>query len=139
MANEQARALRKRLTPQEVKLWVHLRSWKSLGFHFRRQVPRDGYILDFACIRGALIVEVDGGQHNDDANLVKDWKRDEHFRKQGFEVLRFWNSDVIENLNGVLERIFGVLQSRTTPPRPFGGGIDQAFFVAASPYLDAVG
>jgi very-short-patch-repair endonuclease len=114
MANQQARALRKRLTAQEVKLWVHLRSWKRLGFHFRRQVPRDGYILDFACLRNKLIIEIDGGQHNDDANLARDRKRDEHFRKQGFDVLRFWNSDVNENLNGVLERIFGVLQSQTT-------------------------
>jgi len=64
MANEIARSLRKRMTPQEVKLWVHLRSWRKQGFHFRRQAPRDDYVLDFVCLKHRLIVEVDGGQHN---------------------------------------------------------------------------
>src|SRR3954465_973228 len=64
MANEIARALRKRMTPQEVKLWVHLRSWRTRGFHFRRQAPRDDFIVDFVCLKHRLIVEVDGGQHN---------------------------------------------------------------------------
>ena len=64
MANEIARRLRKTMTPQEVKLWVHLRSWRQRGFHFRRQSPRAGYIVDFVCMKQKLIVEVDGGQHN---------------------------------------------------------------------------
>ena len=51
------------MTPQEVKLWVHLRSWKGRGFHFRRQVPLDDFIVDFACLKLWLIVEIDGGQH----------------------------------------------------------------------------
>ena len=70
-----ARGLRKRMTPQEVKLWVHLRSWSQRGFHFRRQkrvharlttryAPRDGFIVDFICLEHRLVVEVDGGQHN---------------------------------------------------------------------------
>jgi very-short-patch-repair endonuclease len=67
VANEIARSLRKRMTPQEVKLWVHLRSWRKQGFHFRRQAPRDGHILDFVFLRHRLIVEVDGGRHNFDA------------------------------------------------------------------------
>jgi very-short-patch-repair endonuclease len=79
MANAVARRLRKTMTPQEVKLWVHLRSWKNRGYHFRRQCPRDGYILDFACLPKQLIVEVDGGQHNSDQQLIKDKVRDDHF------------------------------------------------------------
>jgi very-short-patch-repair endonuclease len=61
MANELARQLRKTMTPQEVKLWVHLRKWRSRGFHFRRQAPRGGYIVDFVCLRERLVIEVDGG------------------------------------------------------------------------------
>src|SRR5215831_11771790 len=115
MADHQARALRKRLTSQEVKIWVHLRSWRRLGFHFRRQVPRDGYILDFACIRNRLIVEIDGGQHNDESHSRRDRLRDDHFKEQGFTVLRFWNVDVNQNLEGVLETIFNAVQAGRSP------------------------
>ena len=57
MANEIARSLRKRMTPQEVKLWVHLRSWRKRGFGFRRQAPRDGHVIDFVCLKHRLMVE----------------------------------------------------------------------------------
>jgi len=89
MANEIARSLRKRMTPQEVKLWVHLRSWRNRGFHFRRQAPRDDFILDFVCLKHRLVIEVDGGQHNFDAHARRDATRDQHFISQGFRVLRF--------------------------------------------------
>src|SRR5271166_896822 len=94
MANEIARSLRKRMTPQEVKLWVHLRSWRKRGFHFRRQAPRDDFIVDFACLKYRLIIEIDGGQHNRDAHARRDAARDCHFASQGFNVLRFWNNDI---------------------------------------------
>jgi very-short-patch-repair endonuclease len=84
MANARARQLRKSLTPQEIKLWVHLRSWRSRGFHFRRQSPRDGYVLDFVCLDKRLIVEIDGGQHNQNIHAAADRKRDSHFAEQGF-------------------------------------------------------
>jgi very-short-patch-repair endonuclease len=116
MANARARHLRKVMTPQEVKLWVHLRSWRTRGFHFRRQAPRDGYILDFVCMRHRLIVEVDGGQHNIDAHAIRDGARDMKFSQQGFKVLRFWNSDVDRNLSGVLQVIDDELQ-RSSPTR----------------------
>ena len=79
MANEIARALRKRMTPQEVKLWVKLREMRPIGLHFRRQAPRDGYVLDFACLRKRIIVEVDGGHHGVGAHSLRDDKRDRHF------------------------------------------------------------
>ena len=106
------------MTPQEVKLWVHLRSWRSRGFHFRRQVPRDGYILDFVCLRSRLIVEVDGGQHNHDEHALLDGRRDRHFTHSGFNVLRFWNNEVDTNLRGVLETIDAVLAN----PPPVASG-----------------
>src|SRR5262249_57336206 len=79
MANEIARSLRKRMTRQEVKLWVHLRSWRELGFHFRRQAPRASHIVDFVCLKERLIVEIDGGQHNFDTHAQRDAERDQYF------------------------------------------------------------
>jgi very-short-patch-repair endonuclease len=118
MANERARELRKSMTPQEVKLWVHLRSWRSRGYHFRRQAPRDGHIVDFECRRVRLIVEVDGGQHNADAHAARDRRRDRHFERHGFKVLRYWNFDVDGNLEGVLEDIDRKLRERVAQAIP---------------------
>ncbi|MGO9006164.1 MAG: endonuclease domain-containing protein [Beijerinckiaceae bacterium] len=106
MANETARRLRKTMTPQEVKLWVHLRALREQGFHFRRQVPREGYIVDFACLRSKLIIEIDGAQHGLEPNVSKDAKRDERLAAAGFKVLRFWNTDVNENLESIIETIY---------------------------------
>lgn len=76
MANWRARQLRKRMTPQEVKLWVRLRELRRLGLHFRRQSPVLTYIVDFECRRARLVVEVDGGQHTFDGNSGRDRLRD---------------------------------------------------------------
>jgi very-short-patch-repair endonuclease len=108
-----ARTLRANLTSQEVKLWIQLRSWRAHGFHFRRQVPRDGYILDFACLKARVIVEADGNQHGFDENRRRDTVRDEHFEKQGFTVLRFSNFDIDRNIESVLETIDAVLRPRS--------------------------
>ena len=87
MANLIARRLRKSMTPQEVKLWVHLRSWRQRGFHFRRQSPRDGYIVDFVCMKHRLVIEVDGGQHNFDQRHARDVRRDGELTSESFRVL----------------------------------------------------
>jgi very-short-patch-repair endonuclease len=89
MANAIARRLRKTMTPQEVKLWVHLRGWRERGFHFRRQSPRSGHIVDFVCLKNKLIIEVDGGQHDFGAHRISDEKRDATFSGKGFRILRF--------------------------------------------------
>jgi very-short-patch-repair endonuclease len=117
MANERARQLRKSMTLQEVKLWVHLRTWRKRGYHFRRQSPREGYIVDFVCMRHKLVIEIDGGQHNEDAHPVKDQKRDWHLNREGFKILRFWNNEVDRNLNGVLGVIDRELSLDLTSPR----------------------
>jgi very-short-patch-repair endonuclease len=129
VANEIARNLRKAMTPQEVKLWVHLRSWRQRGFHFRRQSPRSGSIVDFVCLRHRVIVEVDGGQHNFDEHTSRDRVRDRGFERDGYKVLRFWNTDVDRNLQGVLSVIDSTLRQSTPPVRrfaaatlPFGEG-----------------
>jgi very-short-patch-repair endonuclease len=113
LANENARALRKRLTPQEIKLWVKLRELKALGFHFRRQAPIGRYIVDFASFGARLVIEVDGGQHGMEAGGRSDSERDTFLRSRGFRVLRIWNSDVDRNLDGVMESILNSLKTPT--------------------------
>lgn len=110
MANEDARALRKRLTAQEVKLWVKLRELKALGFHFRRQAPIGRYIVDFVSFRSQLIIEADGGQHGLPDGARSDQIRDAFLQSQGFKILRFWNSDIDANLTGVMESILSALK-----------------------------
>jgi very-short-patch-repair endonuclease len=121
MANEIARNLRKTLTPQEVKVWNHLRAWREQGFHFRRQAPRHGFIVDFVCLKYRLVVEIDGGQHNLDDHAGRDKIRDDDLRRGKFRVLRFWNSDVDQNLIGVLETIHAALVESDPHPATFGG------------------
>ncbi|MDB5632030.1 MAG: hypothetical protein JWR49_885 [Tardiphaga sp.] len=119
MANSNARALRKNLTPQEVRLWVKLREMKALGFHFRRQAPIRNYIVDFASFRDCVVIEVDGGQHGMEEGARKDAVRDAFLRDEGFRVLRFWNFEIDENLEGVMEVVLSALQSPPTD-RPDG-------------------
>ncbi len=118
MANAVARNLRKRMTPQEVKLWMHLRAWRDRGLHFRRQSPRAGFILDFVCVKHRLIIEVDGGQHNVDAHARADAKRDRHFEREGYRVLRFWNFEVDRELEAVLTVIDETLRESPRLSRP---------------------
>ena len=106
-----SRSLRRNSTDAERKLWSILRSRQHNGFKFRRQVEIDGYIVDFLCSERRLIIEVDGGQHSpqDDA------RRTGHLESQGFRVIRFWNHDVLQNLDGVWTIITEALN---TPPHP---------------------
>jgi very-short-patch-repair endonuclease len=96
-----ARELRRTMTDAERHLWRHLRL-RSLGFHFRRQVPVGAFVVDFACLRRKLIIEVDGGQHLDSQ---EDEIRDHWLREQGYRMLRFWNHEVLANVEGVLETV----------------------------------
>ncbi len=121
MANQTARKLRKALTPQEVKLWNHLRSWRKRGYHFRRQSPREGYIVDFVCMKQRLVIEIDGGQHNFKAHSANDARRDTNLTRAGLRGLRFWNNDVDQNLDGVLQTIDVALMARNPHPAAFGG------------------
>jgi very-short-patch-repair endonuclease len=98
------------MTPEERILWKHLRR-KHLSVKFRRQEPVDKYILDFVCFEHKLIVEADGSQHLNNPN---DKIRDEFFRSQGFRVLRFWNSEIKNNLEGVL----AVIQNAINDSKP---------------------
>jgi very-short-patch-repair endonuclease len=105
MANERARSFRKRPTVAEQRLWKELRALRAQGFHFRRQVPIDDFIVDFACFDQRLIIEVDGLQHDEPAGLAADSVRDAHLRWQGFTVMRIRNADILMNTSGVLAGI----------------------------------
>lgn len=125
-----ARALRREMTEIEKKLWYYLRRKNILDVRFRKQVPIGNYIVDFAAHNPKLIVELDGGQHSE--QQAYDAARDTWLQKQGFCILRFWNNDVIENLEGVLERIAlkinelrGNAENAPLPTSPLkGGGAD---------------
>jgi very-short-patch-repair endonuclease len=85
---------------------------EKAGVHFRRQAPRDNYVVDFVCLKHRLIVEVDGGQHNFDAHAQRDAQRDNHFSGKGFRVLRFWNNEIDRNSLGGENSINGADGSR---------------------------
>ena len=90
------------------------------GFRFRRQVPIGKFIVDFACLDAKLIIEIDGGQHNEPSHKQKDAERTGWLESEGYQVLRFWNNEVFENLDGVLQTIRRQLlaSDKTPPPRP---------------------
>ena len=98
MPNQNARDLRKNMTDAERALWRLLRQRQLRGLRFRRQVPIDRYIVDFACLEARLIIEADGGQHWESRS---DQTRDAYLRSQGFRVLRLWNNDILANPDGV--------------------------------------
>jgi len=105
--NHFAKHLRANATGAERLLWSRLRSRQLGGFRFRRQRPIGNYICDFACLSESVVVKLDGSQHVDNANY--DAKRDAFLRSNGFRVLRFWNGDVMERLETVLETIHEAL------------------------------
>src|SRR3990172_5216300 len=98
-----AKALRSNQTDAEQRLWYQLRAHRFLGLKFKRQKPMGCYIVDFVCVERWLIIELDGGQHAEQATY--DQQRDEWLRSQGYTVLRFWNNEVMQQLEGVLEQI----------------------------------
>ncbi len=98
-----ARELRNNPTDAERVLWGQLRLWQIDGYKFRRQQPLGRYIVDFVCLEKRVVVEVDGGQHAQQATV--DAERDRWLRDEGFIVLRFWNHDVVKNIDGVKELV----------------------------------
>ena len=86
-------------------MWQQLRLLKGENRHFRRQAPIGKYIADFACYYCKLVVELDGGQHTESQKLISDQERTNELQKRGFRVIRFWNADVFENLEGVVDMI----------------------------------
>jgi very-short-patch-repair endonuclease len=97
--------MRQAMTDAEVRLWLRLRKPGIAGLRFRRQVPIGPYIVDFFCPQHRLVVEVDGGQHAFDDDAGRDRERDAWLASQGYGVVRVWNNDVMENVEGVCAAI----------------------------------
>jgi very-short-patch-repair endonuclease len=106
-----ARQLRSESTDAETLLWWRLRNRQLEGWKFRRQHPIGPYFADFACVELGLVVELDGGQHVE--ALPFDMRREQVMRQQGFRTLRFWNHEVIEETDAVMERIRQVAETLT--------------------------
>lgn len=100
-----ARRLRCETSDAERALWLRLRDRRLGGLKFRRQTPIGPYIVDFVCLERELVVEIDGGQHMATAQRAKDEERTRWLETQGFMVLRFWNDEVLNQMEAVLERI----------------------------------
>ena len=113
-AQQRARVLRKQATDAERYFWQYLRRRQFAGFRFRRQVPISGYIADFACLELKLIIELDGSQHQQRHRY--DERRDSQLQAQGFRVLRFWDNQVFQETQAVLDAVLHVLQSRCPHP-----------------------
>ncbi len=126
-----ARKLRSQMTDAEMtdaerKLWFALKDRRFQSFKFRRQVPIGPYVADFLTFESRLVVEVDGGQH---AESARDAKRDRWLAENDFRIVRFWNNDVLSNMEGVLTALATELHNtphptsrlRSTPPSPAGG------------------
>jgi very-short-patch-repair endonuclease len=104
-----ASRLRKEATDAERLLWGHLRNRHLSGFKFRFQASIDGYVSDFLCVECALIVELDGSQHSEQADAA----RTRDLEARGYRILRFWNNELFENLDGVLLTIKAACEART--------------------------
>jgi very-short-patch-repair endonuclease len=101
-----AKKLRASTTPHERVLWRALKQLPLDGTHFRRQAPIGPYVVDFFCPAARLIIELDGGHHNDDETAGRDSERQLWLEKEGYRVVRFWNSEITADLSAVLERIY---------------------------------
>ena len=112
-----ARRLRREVTDAERKLWQRVRTLPLDGSHFRRQATIGPYFADFACHAKRLVIELDGGQHGETVHAERDVRRDAYMHASGYRVLRFWNNDVMRNIDGVLDVIAKAV-SEPLPPTP---------------------
>ncbi|MBZ9823024.1 endonuclease domain-containing protein [Mesorhizobium sp. CA4] len=109
-----AKSMRRAMTDAELKLWNELRAHR-LGMSFRRQVPIGPYIVDFACSAYRLIIEVDGSQHGDAEHSRRDEERTAYLAAGGWTILRFWNDDVIRDIDNVCQHIVIVVGLADAP------------------------
>ena len=107
-----ARRLRKNLTSQERILWQLFRNHNFYGYEIRRQSPIGKYIVDFVCREKKIIIKIDGGQHNTPDNILADEQRTKYLEAKGYKVIRFWNNEIIKNIDGVYQKLkneFGII------------------------------
>jgi len=109
-----ARNLRRRQTDAEARLWQQLRARRLEPYKFRRQFPIGSFIADFSCKERRLVIELDGGQHAEPEEIAKDRRRTLALEAWGYRVIRFWDNEVLQNMEGVVEAILETL--RETSP-----------------------
>ena len=100
-----ARNLRNNATLEERRIWNLIKNKQINGLKFRRQFPIGNYIVDFVCLKIKLIIEIDGGQHNETKQVEYDKNRTKFFESNGYKVIRFWNSDIYSNIEGVISEL----------------------------------
>jgi very-short-patch-repair endonuclease len=110
--------MRREPTDAERVLWQHLGHLSVHGSLFRRQATIGPYFADFACHHVRVVVELDGGQHNDDDGIARNARRTADLATRGYRVLRFWNNDVLRNVEGVMETIATAVRGSPPPPTP---------------------
>jgi len=125
-----SKRLRRDETNAERKLWLHLRDRQINGAKFRRQQPIGRYIVDFFCAEYRLVIELDGGQHVD--QIQADKRRTEFLNKAGYQVLRFWDNEVLTSIDAVLQRIADAMNPPHPDPLPPGARVKK---IAPSPLL----
>ncbi len=108
---QKIRELRNNMTIQERKLWRVLRKRNINNCRFRRQYPIGNYIADFVCREKKLVIEIDGGQHNEPETIKYDEDRTRYIESKGYKVIRFWNNDIDNNLDSVYLEILKVLNA----------------------------
>jgi very-short-patch-repair endonuclease len=115
-----AKELHRNMSPAEAKLWKYLRAHRTSGVHFRNQHAIGNYIVDFCCYSKKLIIELDGSQHLDQEGY--DEERTLYLESQGYKVIRFWNNQIMNDIEGVIKTIIFELEANETPsqPPPFG-------------------
>jgi very-short-patch-repair endonuclease len=118
---EKAKSLRRNQTDAENRLWYYLRAQRFMGLKFKRQKPIGSYIVDFVCWEQKLVIEIDGGQHAE--QIEYDIRRTQYLESEGYQVLRFWNNQVISELEGVLEVIRLKIALSPTPLPQAGDGL----------------
>ena len=120
---DNAKRLRRDMTDAERRLWRHLRAARLEGFKFRRQHPVPPYVLDFCCVEVGLAIELDGSQHSE----ARDASRSRYLESQGWRIVRFWDNDVLNKTDAVVEAIWNILSRPTLSPTPLpeGEGLKQ--------------
>lgn len=116
MSVTRARQLRRNMSPVEARMWDYLRTLKAEGFHFRRQAPLGRYYADFACHHAKLVIEIDGDTHFTRSGIDHDLERDRFIRAEGYRTIRFTNTDVLKNMDGVVTHLLSRLAEM--PLRP---------------------
>jgi very-short-patch-repair endonuclease len=122
LARKRAKSMRSNMTDAELKLWNALRAHRLMGLSFRRQVPLLGYIVDFSCPSKRLIVELDGSQHGEDSAIAYDERRTRRLEAEGWTVIRFFNHDILDDIDGTCQHIVnvaGLTEPEHAVPAPF--------------------